>query len=246
MAETRTLGLVLKSVAYREADKLVTLLSRDAGKLSLVARGVQKPKSRFSALVEPLTLGRFLLAGGKSLHTLVQGEIVKPYSGLKNDITRLSYAQYFCELCDAVLPEHEPSPEVFQLLLVALESLEQDLVPEQTARCFELNLLDLLGYRPALENCRVCGGGGPYRFDLAEGSLVCLNCPSSDAVEISGGSVALMKRFLESGFQRLSVCRMQSSQNKEIQKICQAMLLNVSGKKRFKSLDVLAGLSQFK
>lgn len=244
MAETRSLALVLHVREYREADKLVTLITRNDGKVTVVARGVRKIKSRFSALVEPLTLGNFLLHRGRSLDTLIQGEIIKPYVKLKTALPLLANAQYFCELCEASLPDREPAAAVFDLLLTALETLESDGNPGRVACCFELNLLDLLGYRPALEQCGNCGGiTGPYFFNPSQGGLICALCSrSAESFPVSGGAVAVMKHFLNYGFFRLSVCSVPDSLQEEIRRVGKAMFFRILGKSCFKTLEFLENL----
>lgn len=222
MGEIRSHAVVLHGRDWREADKLVTLLTREAGKVTVVARGVKKQKSKFAALVEPLTLGHFLLHRGKSMDTLIQGEIIKPYASLRQDLLHYAYGQYFCELCQRALPDGEPALGVFSLLVAALEMLEKDGVPARVARCFELNLLDELGFRPALEECIHCGGqAGPFQFDVVHGSLVCASCPTGpEPVAVSGAAVSVMRRFLEQGFHRLSVCSVPAVVSEEIRAVC--------------------------
>jgi DNA repair protein RecO (recombination protein O) len=248
MAEVKTHAVVLRSRDYREADKLVTLLTQDGGKITAVARGVRKIKSKLKALVEPLTLGYFLLHTGKSLDTLTQGEIVKPYSLLQADLVVLTYAQYFCELCESALPEREPAREVFNLLIAALQELEEDIHPVRVARCFELNLLDVLGYRPVLECCLQCENEtGPFNFDPQQSGLICGNCispPGSFAV--SGAAVAIMKRFLDNGFYRLSICALPPTASEEIRRVSSALLAGATGRTRFKTLELLNSFEELK
>lgn len=241
MGELKSHALVLRTRDYREADRLVTFLTREEGKVTAVAKGVRKTKSKLSALVEPLTLGFFLLHRGKSLDTLIQGEIVKPYRKLRENLLLFAYGQYFCELCEAALPEREPSLPVFLLVLTALEALESDSQPSRVARCFELNLLETLGYRPDMENCQHCGSSiGPFHFDFINDGLVCKNCPTpGESRLLSGAATAVMRRFLNNGFHRLSVCSVPSALNHEIAHINAELLKKALGKSRFKSMDFL-------
>jgi len=246
MIEVRSHGIVLQARDFREADKIVTILTRTGGKVTAVARGVRKQKSRFKALVIPLTLGFFLLHRGRNMDTLIQGEIIKPYFGLCDDLKFLAYAQYFCELCEAALPDREPAPEVFDLLITAFEKMGDDVNAARVARCFELNLLDALGYRPYLECCLNCRQkSGPFRFDTAQGGLFCQNCaPENVALPVSGAAVAVMRRFLTDGFQRLKICVVPEYLSKEIERVNLTMLLAATGRLHFRSLDVLRGLQE--
>lgn len=242
--ELRSLAMVLRVRSLGEADKLITLFTRDIGIITAVARGTRKTKSKFSALAEPLTLGRFLLHDGKTLFSLIQGEMVKSYAGLQSDLERWAYAQYFCELCERTLPEGEPSEMVFSLLLTALEALESDPLPARVARCFELGLLDELGFRPALEECRHCGRiVGPYSFDPQEGALVCDECTHPPgSFPVSPASIAVMKRFLELGFHKLTVCAVPHVVSTEIHRVCSSVLAESLGVTKLKTLDFLLSM----
>ena len=246
MVELRSQALVLRSRDWREADRLVTLLTRDAGKVTVLARGVKKSKSKFAALVEPLTLGCYLLHRGKSMDTLIQGEIVKPYFSLRQDLLHYATAQYFCELVERALPPNEPAVTIFTLLVAALEILEKDADPTRVARCFELSLLDDLGFCPALDGCFFCGRQlSPYYFDFAQGATVCGQCPrSQDSILISGATVAVMKRFLIQGFHRLSVCSVSATVNDEIGRVCAGAFRSSLGLTVIKSRSFLASIEK--
>lgn len=245
--ELRSRAIVLRTGNLGEADKLLTLLLPQAGKIKAVARGSRKTKSRFASLVEPLNLGHFLLKPGKTFYIFIQGELIKSYTGLKRDLEKLAYAQYFCELCEHSLPEGEPAEKIFLLLLAALENLEKDACPARVARCFELNLLEELGLRPALEACSSCGNKeGPFYFDPAGGSLLCTGCPRPHgSFPLSASALALMRRFLKRGFYKLSVCRLPGRENKEIRQVCSGLFSHALGIDRLKSLDFLQQLAVF-
>jgi len=239
--ELRSQAIVLRTMPLGEADKLVTMLTREAGKVKAVARGSRKTKSKFSALVEPLTLGSFLLHAGKTFYTFIQGELLKSYTGLQHDLERFVHAQYFCEICDRCLPEGEPAEAVFHLLLTALETLEVDPHPARVARCFELNLLEELGLKPALDACRICGkSGGPFRFDPLEGGLVCAECPRpASSFPVSAASLAVMKRLLAYGFQKLSVCLLSPQSQSEIHQVCLGLFQHIFDVRSLRSLQFL-------
>ncbi|NLM51524.1 MAG: DNA repair protein RecO [Firmicutes bacterium] len=241
MKEIRTYGLVLHVRSFGEADKLVTLLTQETGKITAVAKGSRKTKSKFSALLESLTLGKFLLLRGKTMYTFIQGELIKPYTKLHFDLERLGYAQYFCELCERCLPEGEPAEQFFSLLVTALEALEQDSCPARVARCFEMGFLDLLGLRPALDGCLLCGSqAGPFYFDPSQGGLLCANCPRpAESFPVGAATIAIMKRFLALGFTKLSVCHLSPEASEQIQQVSTKLLEYALGVVNLKSLRFL-------
>ncbi len=178
---------------------------------------------------------------------LIQGEIVKPYFSLRQDLLHYATAQYFCELAERSLPNNEPVVAVFVLLVAALEILEKDASPARVTRCFELSLLDELGFCPALEGCFCCGQQlSPYYFDFAHGAIVCGQCPKSqDSILISGAAVAVMKRFLKQGFHRLSICSVSATANDEIGRVCAGVFRTSLGLTEVKSRSFLASIENF-
>ncbi|MGI6659999.1 MAG: DNA repair protein RecO [Dethiobacteraceae bacterium] len=241
MTELRSQAVVLRVRSFKEADKLVTLLTRDAGLVTAVARGSRKTNSKFAALLEPLTLGNFLLHQGRSLYTFIQGEIIKAYRSLQGDLVRFAYAQYFCELCERSLLEGMPSGALFMLLVTALEALEEDSSPVRVARCFEVSLLAELGISPDLSGCSNCGSRqGVYHFNPREGVLLCAACPHPvESYPVSAAAIAIMKRLQEMGFHRLSVCVIPSGESKEIHRMVADLLMHSLGISRLKTVDFL-------
>jgi DNA repair protein RecO (recombination protein O) len=144
------------------------------------------------------------------------------------------------------LPEAEPVPAVFTLLVAAMEVLEKDPEPARVARCFELSLLDELGFRPVLNRCMYCGReSGPFYFDSIQGSLVCQECPAgTERISVSGAAVAVMKRFLDQGFHRLSVCTVSAQVSREIQQVCTQMFQHSAGVREIKSKNFLDSIEK--
>ncbi len=153
----RCQAIVLKRRDYGEADRILTLYTREQGKVDAIAKGVRRITSRKSGHIELFTRSNLLLARGRSLDVLTQAETIEPYAGLREDLVRTTYAYHIAELLDRLSEDGSPSPPVFELLCQALEALCEDDDPSLVARYFELRLLGLSGYRPQLFNCLICG-----------------------------------------------------------------------------------------
>jgi len=156
-------AIVLRHQPVGEADRILTLFTREFGKLRVSARGVRKTTSRLAGLVQPYTAGRFLLARGRTLDVVAQAEITRAFAGLGRDLLRSAYAAYVAELVDRFLPERDRHPEVFDAVLDAFAVIEA--APEDEAEIyalwFSLHLADSLGYRPEMERCVACGRALP-------------------------------------------------------------------------------------
>lgn len=152
-------AVVLRHQPVGEADRVLTLFTREYGKMRVSARGVRKITSRLAGRVQPYTHGRFLVARGRTLDVIAQGDVARPFAGLQHDLLRSAYAAYVAELVDRFLPERDPHPDVFDAVLDAwgvIEHAAED-DAEVYALWFSLHLAERLGYRPEMDRCVGCG-----------------------------------------------------------------------------------------
>jgi DNA repair protein RecO (recombination protein O) len=149
-------AIVLKRRDMGEADRLLTVLTRDRGKLTLLAKGVRKPASRKAGHIEPFTYVNLLVAKGKSLDLVTQAETVQSHRGLREDLLRSAWAYYVVELADAFTQDEDPNELLFDLLLETLGWLNQGNDPTLATRYYELHLLGLTGFQPQLFRCLYC------------------------------------------------------------------------------------------
>lgn len=216
-------AFILKSITMREADRVLTLLSRDQGKYKAVAHGVDKPSSRKRGALQPFTYSKLLVRKGRTLHTVEQCEGIYFFSQIKESLEGLSYAAYFAELVDAILPEWESIPGILSLLLETLKQWQDD-VAYHIVRAFELKLLCLTGYCPHLNGCVLCGKqelAPRMLFIPALGGLVCEACGKEQEqisfVSLSQGSVAILRLLLHWPMDRFFRLKIDEKKKKEIQ-----------------------------
>ncbi len=167
MPQYNTTAIVLRRIAFGETDNILTLMSKDHGRLSAIAKGARKPISRLSGATDLLACSKFALATGRagSLQVVVQAEVVDAFPDLHKSVAKLAHAQYFIELMLVFTAEDDPHPELYQLLLRSLRLLEKADDPDTIGRWFEINMLALLGYAPDLTQCAVCHRAVPGEFD---------------------------------------------------------------------------------
>jgi DNA repair protein RecO (recombination protein O) len=152
----RVSAIVLKRRDMGEADRLLTVLTRDRGKLTLLAKGVRKLASRKAGHVEPFTHVDLLAAKGKSLDLVTQAETLAAHRALREDLWRSAWGYYVVELADAFTQDADPNELLFDLLLETLERLDGGAEPALTVRYYEVHLLALAGYQPQLFRCIQC------------------------------------------------------------------------------------------
>ncbi len=172
-------GLVLGTVDYGEADRLVTLFTRGTGKLTAFAAGARRSRRRFAGALEPCTWLRAQLVERRGSTLRLDGvDVVRAFSGLRSDLSRIGRALYVVELCRELVREREPHPELFDLTGAWLGQLEEGAAGPTSLIAFELEALSLAGLRPRFDECSVCGGGLGLQpcFDAAQGGGVCQRC----------------------------------------------------------------------
>ncbi|MBU4489067.1 MAG: DNA repair protein RecO [Actinobacteria bacterium] len=178
--EYSDLGIVLRSYKLGESDKILRILTREHGKRSAVAKGVRKTTSRFGARLEPMTMARMLLYVGRSMDTVKQVEIETSFHEVREDLDLFLHASAMVELVDGITQEHEPHPELFDLLLGGLELLKG--FPRRApfiVYFFEFKVMAAAGFDLRVDSCANCGGepgGGDVSFSLHLGGLVCDSC----------------------------------------------------------------------
>jgi DNA repair protein RecO (recombination protein O) len=195
----RTDALVLKNSDYRESDKLVTVFSRERGKIRAVARGVKKPRSSLRACVQPFCHTHLYFRQGKGLDLLTQGKLLHFFPNCREDFDRLLDALYIIELLDKTTMEQAALPGLFDTALEVLTYLNDQGQNPLLMRLFEVHLLVELGYHPELVHCVHCGQAvkNPTIFDLPQGGVVCSSCAASTGSNfpLAADSLALF-RFL--------------------------------------------------
>jgi DNA repair protein RecO len=150
-------AIVLRRRDSGESDRRLTVLTREVGKIDVIAKGARKAGSRLAGSSDPLVVAKFQLASGKKNLYITQTQPMASYRGLRNDYERLSFALALCELYSAVVPWEEPYPEAYELLNSSLKQLENHEKPPVALVWAELQLMSLTGFLPAFDRSAVDG-----------------------------------------------------------------------------------------
>ena len=201
----KTDGIVLREVAYQDSDKLLTVLTREYGKLTVRARGVRSSRSWQAALLRLrllLAYSEFTLLERGGRYVVTEATAKEMFPELRNDLGLLSLASYFAQAADVLSPEGEENPPFVSLLLNALYALGRLGLPQKLVKAvFELRAMCLSGYEPDLRGCAVCGAPEPDRFNISQGVLQCAACRAEGENDIrlpmSAGTRAAL-RYLDS------------------------------------------------
>ena len=180
-------AIVLRVTDYNDRDALLTVLSRNHGKLTIKARGLRRKNSPLIAPCQLLAFGEFTLFEYKGLYTINEAHSLELFTPLRRDLTKLALGTYFAQAAEVISQEDLPNPELQSLVLNCLYALSKLNLPEPVVKSvFELRAACLAGYTPDLFGCHICGSQNPQRFDLAAGQLECVGCrnPESRGIRI--------------------------------------------------------------
>jgi DNA repair protein RecO (recombination protein O) len=176
----KTEALVLRSIRYGEADRILHLYTPQHGRLGAIAKGVRRARSRFGARLEPFFHARIILHEGRGeLLTVTGVDTVDPHAGLRGRAETLDAAARACDAVGRLFDSSEPHPEVFTLLSNELALLSSDSAHARAANglAFRLKLLLAAGILPQLASCASCGEAeGLSGFSPAAGGVVCGSC----------------------------------------------------------------------
>jgi len=231
MALVRCEGVVLKTWALGETSRIVTVYTRELGRVKMVAKGARKTPSRFGFALEPLSRSRYVLyhKPDRDLQLVSQADTMNAWGSDLSDLTRLAHGQAAAELIDRLVWGEEAHEELFDLLVHTLEAVVRAPLASLPAvtLALELQVASLLGYRPRLDACVMCSGElSPRRlFSPARGGMLCDACAAGEtgairlsADALAGLSLLLSRPVAEAGEYLEVPCA------SEIQKVVEAFL----------------------
>ena len=202
-------GLVLRSLRMGDTSRVVTLLTRELGKWSGVAKGARAPRSRFGASLELLSHSHLVVyfRPGRDLQTISEGMLETEFRGLLRGSERFHFGCAVPEFLDRVLEEEVACPEMFDLSLRVLSLMESAPVGRLSylLRAFQLRLAGWLGYAPRLDECASCHRGREAAgFGPVEGGVLCPAClpGSSSSLPISGETLGLLRSLQQGSLRR--------------------------------------------
>lgn len=194
MALYRDEGIVLRTYKLGESDRIVSIFTRQRGKVRAVAKGVRKTKSRFGARLEPPSHVAALFYEGRELDIVTQAESIDHFRPIRDDLDRLTRAVSMLEAVDQLGLEGEPNQPLYQMLLGALRALAEHNGP-LVVPAFYLKVLALEGFRPVVDRCVECGVPDDLvSFDLDSGGTRCRDHRRGPAV--SPDALALLNDIL--------------------------------------------------
>ena len=171
----------MRSVDYRDSDRIVTLLTEDDGKISALARGARRSQRRFGGALQPYVLMNAHFRPGRGeLSHLERVSVDQSFHGILRSLEAIGAAGAAMAVIRERIPDHEPEPEVFDAAVRFLAALDRGAPPEEALLTLQIRVLTVLGFSPTLEQCVGCGKvpavGRAASFDASRGGIVCRAC----------------------------------------------------------------------
>lgn len=191
-------GVIIKSRDYGETHKIVTIFSGKFGKMSALARGAKKPKSRMAAVTQPFIFGQFYIYVNSGLSTIQQGEVIDSFRAIREDIIKTAYSAYIVELTDKLTESRSPDAFIFEELLDTMKWIEKNEDASVPIMMYELKLFKKGGFAPIVHSCSHCGSKEDLNFfSIREAGLLCSRCNHIDphAFSISPAIAKLLHLF---------------------------------------------------
>jgi DNA repair protein RecO (recombination protein O) len=239
MASEKSTAIVLRVIDFSETSCVVTLFSRDFGKISALAKGARRPKGPFEAALDLLAVCRivFLHKTSDALDLLTEAKLERRFRAAGRSLSRLYAGYYLAELLRELTDEGDPHPELYDAADGALLALDDEGDAAAVVLRFELTALKVLGHLPSLADCAACGGAlppeGRISFGLLAGGVLCRNCRAGQrqVVSLRREVVETMRRLAEMDSEDWSHVQVPRELLGELRGVMNQYLCNLLGKR---------------
>ncbi len=226
MSTFSTPAILLRRSSYGDYDLIITLLSLAKGKITVIAKNAKKSRKRFAGVLELFSVLHMecRTPRGRGMPVLQDAALENPFSGIRGNIMKTSYASYWAELVNLWLEEGKEQTRIYHLLRYCLDSLDSGIIGnEELSIIFQLRFLSFSGLSPNFSECNMCHiktdeiKGNHLFFELAKGGILCKGCSSSRlySLNLSKGTVKQLLWIQENDLKtagRLKLSRMALSE----------------------------------
>ncbi len=186
-------GIVLKTMDYKEKDKIMWLFTEDEGKISVFCRNVRTAKNRYQSMIRSLVFADFTLYKGKGMYTFNEGVLINSFMGLMDSFEEITYATYYLELVDITSMDNDPNSLVYKNLLVALYLMETKVLD-----------IDMLTFAFEIKHILYSG----FKISYKEIPFA-----------VSKGSLSIIEFFEKTSLDKIHVLKLDDNMKKELREI---------------------------
>lgn len=225
----KTDGIVLRETEYKDNDKLLTVLTRELGNITVKALGVKSARSRNKAACQIFAYSEFTLLEYQGRYSVKEAEPKEIFPELRSDLELLSLASYFLQVTQTIAQENDPFPELLSLLLNSLYALSKLSMPQKQVKAvFELRTACISGFQPDLHGCTSCGVLQPEYFNISQGVLQCTACAAKTGegirMPLSPAVLEAMRYIIKTSTKRLLSFRLSEASLDELCHITESYL----------------------
>lgn len=209
-------GIVISEHNYSESSKIIHVITKDYGIISILAKGARRLKSSLRGVTGKLTYGYFhIYYKENKLSTLISVDIINSFKNIKKDINKISHASFMIELSEQVI-KSEFNEEVYNLLISSLKLIEEGLDPLVITNILELKLLDYLGVKPNFDSCVICGNKTDIvTISSYKGGYICSNCYDNE-IKVNTKTIKLLRLLYYVDIDRITKLEISDEVKKEI------------------------------
>lgn len=244
MSVVEATGIVTREVKYGDTSRILTVLTREFGKISVLAGGVRTNKSGMLASTQLFSYTTFNLFKGrdKSLYKINSGEVINSFSNIKNSLEAMAYASYFCEMANWIIQEEAPDENQLSLLLNTMYVLSENKLPYQFIKAvYEFRTLGIQGFTPTLDICINCDTHSELCYlDLTRCGAYCKTCGQAidGAVNTGEGVLDAIRYITTAEAKKIFAFKLGDKAMEYLSRLGE-YLIEVYLEKHFKTLDYL-------
>ena len=238
---------MIKTQEFKENDKLVWLFTEEFGKITAIAKGARKNKSRYTSTTLPCSYGEFVLFKGKNLYTINEITIIDSFQQLLRDLDTITYASYFNELIDITMENEEVSKDLFRDLVTAFYFIKNDVMDiEVLARAFETRVLRATGYELNFNQCVRCRKKITMsnNIDSISYGPICKDCEKLNSIYISNPAYNTLKFLNNFGMDKINRIVVSKTSKLELYKIL-SFIISQNYTRKPKSLEMFDYLKEY-
>lgn len=175
-------GIIISEKSYSETSKLINVITKEYGTITLLAKGAKTLKSPLRSVTTKLTYGKFnIIYKENKLSTLKEADIINYYKNIKKDIIKISYATYIIELVEQVIKQTHQN-NIYENMISALKKIDEGFNPLIITNIMEIKCLNDLGVMPILDGCSICGNTNIITISADVGGYICANCRKEETI----------------------------------------------------------------
>lgn len=237
-------GIVIKEIRFKDTSKILTIYTRNNGKISAMAKGAYKAKSQLMAGTQLFSHNEYQFNKGRSFYYINQADIIESFYSVRENINRVMYGSYILELVDLSTMAEEDNENLFLLLekgLGVLSKLDENFL--EFILAYELKYISFLGYRPALDRCVVCNKSNfnNFKFSIEQGGIICSECFHKEPYceYMDWDMYKAMRTLLYKPLDEVNSLKFSKGTTFKLHEIMVKYILNKIDRKKFNSLRML-------